>query len=74
MLALFEILLRHPADAGAVEVGLLCLYASGAAQVFIALLLPLCDERRVGVVILQQPVVKLFAYCLASIVEVIYVS
>jgi len=57
-LPVLEVHLGHAADARAVEVGLLGLDAAQAAQVLVAGLLPLCDERCVGVAVLEQPVVQ----------------
>lgn len=64
---------RHATDTRAIEVGLLCLDAAQAAQLLVALLLPLGNERRVGIIVLEQPVVQRLADSLTFVVEVVYV-
>lgn len=59
-LVFLELLSGHTTDASAVEVGLLGLDASEAAELLVTLLLPLCDQVLVGIVVLQQPFVQLF--------------
>jgi hypothetical protein len=52
--------LWHPADTRAAEVCLFRLHAPQTAQLLITLFLPLRDQRGVGVVVLQQPLVEGF--------------
>lgn len=73
-LVIFQLGFGDAADAGGAEVCFFGLYAAEAAELFIALLLPLCYQIRVGIVVLQEPVVKGFAYGFFLIVKVVYVS
>lgn len=73
-LVLLQLIVRHPADAGAVEIGLLGLDAAHAAELLVAGLLPLGDEVGVAVAVLQEPVVELFADGFFGVVEVVDVS
>lgn len=66
--------LGHATDARSVKVILLGLYAAQTAQLLVALLLPLGDEVRVAVAVLQQPVVEVLAYGLLVVVEVVDVT
>lgn len=43
-------------------------------NLFVALLLPLCDQHGIRVAILQQPVVKLLADGFFLVVQIIYVA
>lgn len=52
-LALLQLRPRHPTDTRAVEIRLLGLNTPQTAQLLIPLLLPLCNQRRVGVVVLE---------------------
>lgn len=74
VLVLLEPCLGHAADARRVEVCLLGLDAAQAAQLLVALLLPLCDEHGVGVAVLEQPVVQLPADGLLVVVELVDVA
>ena len=56
---LLQTLLRHPADALGLEVLLLGEVALEAAQLLVALLLPLGDKIRVAVLVLEQELVQL---------------
>ena len=42
-----------------------------AAYLFVALLLPLCDQVLVGIVVLQQPLIQLFRDGFFFVVEVV---
>jgi hypothetical protein len=44
------------------------------AHLFIALLLPLGDQHRIGVVVLEQPVVQRLADGFFLVVQVVYVT
>lgn len=61
-----EFLLRHAADAIRAKVAVHCLDALQAAQVLIALLFPLCYQRRVGDFLLQAEVVQ---FCTRSVLR-----
>ena len=50
------------------------IHAHPATHLLIALLLPLRDQHRVGVVVLEQPVVQLLADGLLLVVQVVDVS
>lgn len=65
---------RYSADACAVEVGLLRLDASKAAKLLVALLLPLGDQHRVRISVLQQPIVQLLADGLLLVVQLVDVA
>ena len=58
-LALLQICLGNPADAGGLVVGVLFDHAGEAAQLLEALLLPLADQVGVGVLLHQQVVIQL---------------
>ncbi len=66
--------LGHPTDTGTAEVGLLGLDALDTAQLLVALLLPLGDQRRVGVVVLEQVVVQRLRDGGARVVQVVDVA
>lgn len=53
------------------KVGLLCLYAPQATKFLVPLLLPLGDQVGVGVAVLEEPIVELFADGLALVVQVV---
>lgn len=55
---LLQLVPGHAADAGGLEVGLLGLDAAQAAEVLVALLLPLGDQVGVGLAVLEAPVVQ----------------
>lgn len=61
-LVFLQLVPRYATYASGLEVGLLGLNASEAAKLFITLLFPLCNQIRLGVAILQQPVIELLAY------------
>lgn len=71
---LFQLSSRHSADTRAVEVCLFRLDAAQAAELLVALLLPLGNEHRIGISILQQPLVQLLADGLLLVVEIVYVA
>lgn len=71
ILALLQLGLRHAADARRVEVGLLGLYAAQAAELLVPVLLPLGDQHRVRVPVLEQPLVQLLADGFFFVVELI---
>jgi len=73
-LVLLQLRLGHAADARGVEVGLLGLDAAQAAQLLVPLLLPLGDQERVGVVVLEQPVIQGFRDGGLFVVEVVDVA
>lgn len=52
-LILVQLGLWHTTDAGRVEIRLLGLNAAQTTQLFIALFLPLCDEVRIGIRLLE---------------------
>jgi len=74
ILPLLQLRLGHPADARRVEVGLLGLHAPQAAQLLVPLLLPLGDEHRVRVAVLEQVLVQLLADGLFFVVELVDVA
>ena len=43
-------------------------------HLFVALLLPFCDQHRVGVVVLEQPVVQLLANGFFLVVQIVDVA
>jgi hypothetical protein len=47
---------------------------SDSTHLLIALLLPLCDQHRIGVVVLEQPVVQLLADGFLLVVQIVDVS
>jgi len=73
-LPLLQLLPGHATDARAIEVRLLRLYAPQAAQVLVALLLPLCDERGVAVAGFEEVGVERRGDCGARVVEVVDVA
>lgn len=92
LLVFLQLFLRHTADAGAVEVGLLCLDAGKATELkssfsralaiglkhkdtylLIALLFPLRDQVRIGVLVLEQPLIQLLADRLLLVVQIVNV-
>jgi hypothetical protein len=73
-LVLLHLLLGHAADARGPEVGFLGLDAPGAAQLLVALLLPLGDQHGVCVAVLQQVVVQLLADGLLLVVHFVDVA
>ena len=72
--ALLQLRLGHPTYARRVEVGLLGLDAAQAAQLLVALLLPLGDQARVRVPVLQQVVVQLPGDGFLLVVEIVDVA
>ena len=74
LLILLQLLSRHTTNARAVEVRLLGLDTPEAAELLVALLLPLGDEIAVRVSVLQQPVVERLGDGLFLVVEVVDVS
>jgi hypothetical protein len=72
--ALLQLVLRHPADAVGGEVGVPGLDTAQAAQVLVALLLPLGDQGRVGDLLLDAVVVQLPGDRLPPVVQIEQVS
>ena len=70
-LALLQISLGNPADAGGLVVGVLFDHAGEAAQLLEALLLPLADQVGVGVLLDQQVVIQLSRYLVFGVEEVV---
>jgi len=67
---LFQLVLRHAADAIRCKVGVSSLDATKAAEVFITLLLPLGNQVWVGYFLLDTVIIEVPGDCLAPIVEV----
>lgn len=74
VLVVLESRLWHAADAGRVEVCLVGLDAAQAAQLLVALLLPLGNEKGISVAVLEQPLVQLPADGLLLVVEFVDVA
>jgi len=72
--ASFQLCLGYTADAVGAEVGVSGLDTAQAAQVFVALLLPLGDQVLVSDVLLQAVLVQLSADSFAAIEEIINVA
>lgn len=71
ILALLQLGLGYAADARRVEVGLLGLNAAQTAQLLVAVLLPLGNQHRVRVSVLEQPLVQLLADGFLLVVELV---
>lgn len=74
ILILLQLRLRHPTDTRRIEIRLLGLYAPQTTQLLVPLPLPLRDQLRVRVPVLQQPVVQLLGYSLLLVVEFVDVA
>lgn len=66
--------LRHPTNTRRTKIRLLGLNTPDTAQLLIPLLLPLSDQRRIRVAVLQQPVVELAADGVLGVEEVVDVA
>lgn len=73
-LTILHLLLRHATNTRRIEIRLLRLNAPQTTKLLIPLLLPLCNEIRIRIAVLQQPVVQSLRYRGARIVEVVDVA
>lgn len=73
-LVLLELRLGHSADTCGIEIRFFRLDTAQATQLLIALLLPLGNQVRIGILVLEQEIIKLLRDCFFLVVKFIDVS